>query len=105
MTLRSAPAVLDLMRRSGQPLVISGVKVRKWRAVDARPHRRIQVGVTPTLEAEPSAYIGSVAGVRVPGRVVLALLRSRAIQPRRPWFVRTRATLNGELPTNPGERK
>ena len=80
--------ILALMRRTGAPLVVSGVRTRKWRF---RHHTgRLLVGASPTLKEKPSAYECTIAGRKVPSRVVLAMMKAGKVDMRRPWFVRTR---------------
>jgi hypothetical protein len=100
MTSKAEERILGLMRETGQPLVVSGVKVSKWRVRsppwDAETQRyvgRLQVGVTPTLREDPSAYRAEVAGHRVAMRAAAALIRKRCVQPQRHWRVRGRFRL------------
>lgn len=80
--------ILDLMRETGEPCVISGIAVRRS---FVRDPTRVRVGVSPLLADEPGAYRATVAGRRVNVREVLRLLRDGEIQPRRRgWKVRVR---------------
>lgn len=86
----SRESVIALMRQTGQPVILSGVAVRKNRARDPG---RLQVFVAPSASDKPTAYRAEVAGKRVDVRSVLSLLADQRIITRRGWRVRTRCYL------------
>jgi hypothetical protein len=97
--MKAEDRILRLMRDTGQPLVVSGVSVIKWRARSPpwdetrQRYTRLQVGVSPLLSEDPSAYIAVIDGARVSIRAVNSLLKKRHIEAMRPWRIRGRFRL------------
>ena len=88
--------ILHLMRSTGCPCVVSGMKVKRWRF--RHTDGWLQTGVAPTLQADPGAYKATVAGHTVPIRSVLSLLKDHPclLFRRRTWKIRGRFYLQDQ---------
>jgi hypothetical protein len=91
----SQARILELMRDTGMPLVVSAImkKVRIYRGQYPRSSRTYRLAF-PTWSQDRTAYRASVAGVSVSAAAAYALLTQRLIsRPERRWIVRARFTL------------
>ncbi len=84
--------IVRLMRETGQPLIVSGIDVRKWRIRDPG---RLQVGVSPQLLNKPSAYRAQVDGHRMSIRAACSLMSKGCIKAWCRWHIRGRFRLTG----------
>lgn len=96
---KSEEHILRLMRDTGAPLVVSGVKVERWRAgmppwdSEKGRYSRLQCGVTPLLSKNRSAYRAEVMGLRVSIHGAWSLMQKRQIVHVRRWRIRGRFRL------------
>lgn len=98
--IRGEEKILLLMGATDQPLVITGVRVQKWRdrqpPFDPKLGRYVgalHVGVTPLLSHCRAAYQAEIAGRRVSVQAAWSLIKKGQITPERRWHIRGRFRL------------